>query len=150
MCLWNIHIKLFFDFILFMHNFSWLIYLHQGLLAEWRLFAALFDSSVLVHRLSLVVACRLSCSEACGILVPWPGIEPSSPVLQGRFLFGPWGKSPRLFFDPNLETTIFHGIFIRFIEIVKNDYFGKYSFRKMYVYIAHYTINVLICYVNFF
>ena len=29
---------------------------------------------------------RLSCSEACGILVPWPGIEPMSPALQGRFL----------------------------------------------------------------
>ena len=33
---------------------------------------------------------------ACGLLVPWPGIEPTSPGLQGRFLTtGPPGKSRR-------------------------------------------------------
>ena len=37
----------------------------------------------------------LSCFEACGILVPQPGIEPVSPALPGRFLTtGPPGKSP--------------------------------------------------------
>ena len=37
---------------------------------------------------------RLSCSAACGILVPQPGIEPTSSALQGRFLtIGPPGKS---------------------------------------------------------
>ena len=30
---------------------------------------------------SVVVAHGLSCPEACGILVPWPGIEPPSPAL---------------------------------------------------------------------
>ena len=34
---------------------------------------------------SLVAACGFSCSKACGILVPWPGIEPESPALQGGF-----------------------------------------------------------------
>ena len=43
---------------------------------------------------SLVVARGLSCPEACGILVPWPGIEPTSPALEGGFLTtGPSGKS---------------------------------------------------------
>ena len=43
---------------------------------------------------SVVAAHRLSCSVACGILVPWPGIEPMSFALQGRFLTtGPSGKS---------------------------------------------------------
>ena len=43
---------------------------------------------------SVVVVCGLSCLVACGILVPRPGIEPVSPVLQGRFLTtGPPGKS---------------------------------------------------------
>ena len=28
---------------------------------------------------------RLSCPAACGILVPWPGIEPMSATLEGRF-----------------------------------------------------------------
>ena len=43
---------------------------------------------------TLVVARGLSCSKACGILVPQPGIEVMSPVLQGRFLTTePPGKS---------------------------------------------------------
>ena len=51
-------------------------------------------SQVLPCSTSLVVACRLSCPAACGILAPWPGIEPGSPALQGRFLTtGPPGKS---------------------------------------------------------
>ena len=42
----------------------------------------------------LVVAGRLICSMACGLLLPWPEIEPMSPALQGRFLTtGPPGKS---------------------------------------------------------
>ena len=28
---------------------------------------------------------QLSCPVACGILVPQPGIEPTSPMLEGRF-----------------------------------------------------------------
>ena len=44
---------------------------------------------------SLIVACRLSCPMACGILVSWPEFKPVSPVLAGRFLItGPPGKSP--------------------------------------------------------
>ena len=35
---------------------------------------------------ALVVVHGLSCSKACGILVPQPGIEPAFPALQGRFL----------------------------------------------------------------
>ena len=36
----------------------------------------------------------LSCPEACGILVPWPGIELTHPALEGEFLStGPPGKS---------------------------------------------------------
>lgn len=40
------------------------------------------------------VAHRLSCSTTCGIVVPGPGIEPSSHTLKGRFLTtGPAGKA---------------------------------------------------------
>ena len=43
---------------------------------------------------SPVAAHRLSCSTACGILVPRPGIKPASHALEGRFLTtGPPGKS---------------------------------------------------------
>ena len=47
------------------------------------------------HELIVVAcACGLSCPVACGILVPWPGIEPTSPALDGRFFTtGPPGKS---------------------------------------------------------
>ena len=43
---------------------------------------------------SLVVVHGLSCPTACGILVPRPGIEPTSPALEGEFsTAGPPGKS---------------------------------------------------------
>ena len=34
----------------------------------------------------LVAVPGLRCPEACGILVPQPGIEPVSPALEGQFL----------------------------------------------------------------
>ena len=50
------------------------------------------------HSSSVVVACELSCPAACGILVPRPGIEPTSPALEGRFFTtGPAGKSLDIF-----------------------------------------------------
>ena len=50
------------------------------------------------RRASGVVAHGLSCSKACGILVPRPGMEPKSPSLQGGFLTtGSSGKSPTHF-----------------------------------------------------
>ena len=43
--------------------------------------------------------------EACGILAPWPGIEPSPPALEGKVLTtGLPGKSLMcwiLYFEPN-------------------------------------------------
>ena len=39
---------------------------------------------------SLVVACSLSYSKVCGILVPQPEIEPASPALQSGFLTTRW------------------------------------------------------------
>ena len=40
------------------------------------------------------VSWRLSCSEACGLLVPRPGIEPAYPILEGEFsTTGPPEKS---------------------------------------------------------
>ena len=43
---------------------------------------------------SVAEAHVLTCPMACGILVPQPGIKPTSPALQGRFLTAePLGKS---------------------------------------------------------
>ena len=41
---------------------------------------------LLQHVDSVVAASRLSCSKACGILVPHPGIEPVSPELEDVFI----------------------------------------------------------------
>ena len=55
-----------------------------------------FSSSIMG---SEVVVHGLSCSVACGILVPRPGTELMSPVLAGIFLTtGPPGKSPPIMF----------------------------------------------------
>ena len=44
---------------------------------------------------SVIVACGLSCPDACGILVPWLWIKSISPSLEGRLVTaGPPGKSP--------------------------------------------------------
>ena len=63
-----------------------------------------------------VSACGLSCPEACGILIPQPGIEPASPALEGRFLTtGPTRKflTAFYFFSSSHKTNIcsLHKIF---------------------------------------
>ena len=48
---------------------------------------------------SVVVARGLSCPVACGILVPQPGIKPTSPALEGGFFTtGSPGKSLLTYF----------------------------------------------------
>ena len=55
---------------------------------------------------SVVVGLRLSCPGACGILVPRPGIEPSSPALEGGFFTtGPPGKSLNWFISISLFSS---------------------------------------------
>ena len=65
---------------------------------------------VLEHVGSVTAGPRLSCSSACGILVPQPGIEPMSPALTGGFLStGPPGKSLQLFLESlSLSPSIVH------------------------------------------
>ena len=66
---------------------------------------------------SLVVVCAPSCSTACRIVVPQPGIEPVSPALQSEFLTtGPLGKSCFLpFFFPSLLCLIFRSFLPPFL-----------------------------------
>ena len=42
--------------------------------------------SSLHHKVPFAVACRLSCSVACGIFVPQSGLRPAFPTLHGGFL----------------------------------------------------------------
>ena len=65
------------------------IYLFIGCIRSW-----------LQHTGSFVATRGLSCPAACGILVPRPGIEPTSPTLEGGFLTtGSPGKSPWFFLN---------------------------------------------------
>ena len=48
--------------------------------------------------LSLIGVHRLSCPKLCGISIPQPGMEPTSPALEGGFsTTGPPGKSQSIF-----------------------------------------------------
>ena len=56
---------------------------------------------------SVVLALKLNHLVACRILVPWPGIKPASPALQGRYLpTGPSGKPPSGVFFAEIEKLI--------------------------------------------
>ena len=62
---------------------------HHGTWAPWLWYVG-----------SVVVVHRLSCSEACGILVSRPGIEPEFLALQGRFpTTRPLGKSQQIIIE---------------------------------------------------
>ena len=68
-------------------NIYLFIWLCQALVAACKVFIEFgVGSADLAH--------RLSCSIACGILIPRPGVEPVSPALAGGFLStGPPRKS---------------------------------------------------------
>ena len=92
-------------FIYFKECFYLLIYfwLHWVFVSADRIFfccsvqasLAVAHAGVSSRARGLVVAVQgLRCLGACGILVPQPGIEPSSPALEDGFLTpGPPGKS---------------------------------------------------------
>ena len=50
------------------------------------LFFSLAAQALHWHTVFLVVTCGLSSPEAYVILVPYPGIQPTSPALEGGFL----------------------------------------------------------------
>ena len=78
---------------IFVYLFIWL---HRVLVVAYQVLRYIMRHCSLWRMDSLAVASGLSCSTACGILVPWLGIEPASPALQGGFLMtGPPGKSPK-------------------------------------------------------
>ena len=58
----------------------------------------------------------LACT--CGILVPWPGIKPMSPILEGRFLTtGTPGKSSNRSFMNIFEHEIWSVFLILFLVL---------------------------------
>ena len=94
------------------HSFTYLfkifVWLCRVLVAAYRIFCK--DSLVEARRFRSCV-CRLSCSTACGILVPQPGIEPTSPAVEAQNL-NHWttSKVPRFI----LLNLILHDSIIHF------------------------------------
>ena len=68
----------------------------------------------LLHYYFCVIFCFFGC-EVCGILVPWSGIEPTPPTLEGKVLTtGLLGKSLLYVFKGlSMFTFFFPFIFIR-------------------------------------
>ena len=64
-----------------------------GCIRSWLPHSTLVGSLWQQAGFSPVVAHHLSCPSACEMLVPRPGIEPSSPALAGRLTSEPPGKS---------------------------------------------------------
>ena len=89
----------------------WRMYLHRSYytFVSWSFF---FKFLVVLGlccgaQASLLVAHGLSSHAAHGILVHWPGIEPTSPALEGGFLTtGPPRKSLLIFFLKLLHSFI--------------------------------------------
>ena len=77
-----------------------IVYLFKYLFQVLVVASGIWDlRSSLQHVRSLVVALKLLV-VACGILVLWPGIEPDSFTLEGRFLtIGAPGRSLNVFFN---------------------------------------------------
>ena len=71
---------------------------------------------------SVAGAPGLSCPSECGILVPWPGVEPVSPTWEGGVLTtGPPGKPPVCFAvtkNPQETPSWFCAV-----NIMSNDWF---------------------------
>ena len=66
-------------------------------------FAVAYGLFIAVCKLYLIEACGLSCSVACGILVPQVGIEPVFSALEGPLDHE--GRSCLLFFETSLMTS---------------------------------------------
>ena len=64
---------------------------------------------------SLVTAHRLSSSAACGFLVPWPGIEPAFPALQGGF------------FNHQITSEVYSDFFFKWVDNNTHKYHPTFA-----------------------
>ena len=89
----------------------------------------------------LVAGQGLSCSAACGILVPWPGIEPECPALEGRFLTtGLPGNYPKANF--NFEINVRIGAFFFLTrECFQQNFLQCFLIQKRFALKNHQNIK---------
>ena len=95
-------------------RWTWLMTEQQAPGLRCSTWILLCDAQALHCGLGLLSSCEaqafqlwwgLRCTEACGILVPWQEIEPTAPVLEGRFSIpGQLGKSQDHTFNMSFGT----------------------------------------------
>ena len=71
---------------------------------------------------SLIVAHRLSCPAACGILVPWLGIELTSPALEGEFFWLFFQLKKLIYFNWRIITLQYCGSFCHTLTWIGHRY----------------------------
>ena len=88
---------------------------------------------------SLVGVRGLSRPKARGILVPWPGIEPTSPALEGGFLTtrpyhgSPWHGFWSVFFQWLMTSSIFSCTYWLFVYLPwRNVYSNPLPFKNWF------------------
>ena len=95
---------------------------------------------------SIVVAHGLSYSATCGILVPWLGIEPISPALQGGFFFLCVWKIHFLFLTAvDLQYYTSFRCTAQWFSILQIILYQMLLYNDGYVFIW-YNINLLLFY----
>ena len=99
-------------FVFYLVFFFFSVLSSLGLYRIVRAFSS-FDAWALEHAGS--VAAAQSCFIACGISVPWPGIEPMSPALEDRFLTteSPGKSSTHMCLYPSQSSLCPRPIFVK-------------------------------------
>ena len=93
------------------NDYKWYLFMSLSFYFWLHLICGTQDCHCIVQELLLqctdytFVANRLQCAVGCGILVPRPGIKPTSSALQGRFLTtGPPRKYLSLSFKDEIQN----------------------------------------------
>ena len=68
---------------------------------------------------------------ACGILIPWPGVEPVPPALEGRVLNTGLPKKSKIFFYSIEVQLIYNIIFISGVRQSDSIFFTDHTPLKV-------------------
>ena len=111
----------------FLKKFYLFIWLRRVLAVVWGFFVA---------------PCGLSCPAACGLLVPRPGIKPTSPALEGGLLTtGRPGKSPTIFSHLDKSNVHFQALSHWNVRLYVTLPLFLLYFIVVKIYIAFTTLN---------
>ena len=111
------------------------------IVCAWLCWVCIVVLSAPEHLGSEVAVRGLSCSAACGILVPWPGIKPTSPALQAGFLTtGPPRKPSHFTLCPLVHIFYFINLlWVVFVSRYHNWYSWLYSYQSYFIPVLNFT-----------